>query len=518
MQVLDKTKRYYLGEFMNLRALKPFLPLAVGFTGLSLIRNMPTKSDKSISEQQPITSSRYWVEIADRMISNLNSAPQTLNNKFNKAMTDPHFISTLGGMKDAFESGGTTHLDKAYFLERAPFIQDVKKLEDELTKLKEKWNDKYPTLDQSPAPDKIEIIGAGMAGLCLAVRLNTVFPATKIDIHEKRKRNDTCDRFQTLSIRFGREDRLCETIFEGTDFLKENGLFEEAGAWKEPLRTGQTDKERRIRAPIGVFQDALIKYLSQKEGVQIHYDSNPGLTPRPDTVDYRFIATGLPKQSTLAPNTPFSLLQARHQLRHEWEIKKTEALLIQPTGTSTNDVFGTMNGGNDTAKLQGFLDGILKMSQKRFINHPDLPSFQSHIQSLKTQSGQIQINVDSQFHTPDSEPTSGHAWYSFDCTPSIGMDPFYLASDGRTIALGDQVNARHPFLGNGTLGIFKNIDNIMRHIERNQRLKSLPDSTNDLELSRSITTKQHQVENTRQLLMSIRQHLVYLEETKQKKP
>ncbi|MEK9727384.1 MAG: hypothetical protein VW397_04675 [Candidatus Margulisiibacteriota bacterium] len=32
---------------MNLRALKPFLPLADGFTGLSLIRNMPTKSDKS---------------------------------------------------------------------------------------------------------------------------------------------------------------------------------------------------------------------------------------------------------------------------------------------------------------------------------------------------------------------------------------------------------------------------------------------------------------------------------------
>jgi len=64
---------------MNLRALKPFLPLAVGFSGLSLIRNMTTQSDKSISEQQPITSSRYWENIADRMISNLNSDPQTLN-------------------------------------------------------------------------------------------------------------------------------------------------------------------------------------------------------------------------------------------------------------------------------------------------------------------------------------------------------------------------------------------------------------------------------------------------------
>jgi hypothetical protein len=507
-----------LGGFMNLRALKPFLPLAVGFTGLNLIRNIPTKSDKSISEQQPITSSRYWGEMADRMISNLNSDPQTLNNKFNKAMVDPHFVSTLDGMKDAFERDHATHLDKAYFLERAPFIHDVKKLEDELAKLKSIWNNKYPSKSQSPPPDRIEIIGAGMAGLCLAVRLNRVYPSAKIDIHEKRERENTCDRFQTLSIRFGREDRLCETVFEGTEFLKKNGLFEDAGGWKEPLRPGQTDTERRVRAPIGVFQDALINYLSQKEGVQIHYDSNPGLTPRPNDVDYRFIATGLPNKTPLAPNAPFSLLQARHQLRHEWEIKKTEALLIQPTGTRTNDVFGTMNGGNDTAKLQGFLDGILKMSQKGFINHPDLPSFQSHIQSLKTQSGQIQINVDSQFHTPDSEPTSGHAWYSFDCTPSIGMDPFYLASDGRTIALGDHVNARHPFLGNGTLGIFKNIDNIMGYIERNQRLKSLTDSTTDLKLSRLITTKQHQAENTRQLLMSIRQHLVYLEETKQKKP
>ena len=54
---------------------------------------MPTKSDKSISEQQPITSSRYWVEIADRMISNHNSAPQTLNNKFNKAMAPPPTLS-----------------------------------------------------------------------------------------------------------------------------------------------------------------------------------------------------------------------------------------------------------------------------------------------------------------------------------------------------------------------------------------------------------------------------------------
>jgi len=499
-----------------LRTVRNLSPLAIGCGVLYAINSR--RSTVHERETHNMSISQYWEGMADRMISNLNSDPQTLNIKFRKAMADPHFVSTLGGMKDAFESGHATHLDKAYFLERAPFIQDVKKLEDELTKLKAKWSNKYPTLDQSPAPNRIEIIGAGMAGLCLAVRLNTVYPSAKIDIHEKRKRDNTCDRFQTLSIRFGREDRCCETVFEGTNFLKENGLFEEAGAWKEPLRTGQTDKERRIRAPIGVFQDALINYLSQKEGVQIHYDSNPGLTPRPDDVDYRFIATGLRKQTSLAPNAPFSLLQARHQLRHEWEINKTEALLIQPTGTRTNDFFGTMNGGNDTAKLQGFLDGILKMSQKGFINHPDLPSFQSHIQSLKTQSGQIQINVDSQFHTPDSEPTSGHAWYSFDCTPSIGMDPFYLASDGRTIALGDHVNARHPFLGNGTLGIFKNIDNIMGHIERNQRLKSLTDSTTELELSRLITTKQHQAENTRQLLMSIRQHLVYLEEIKQKKP
>ena len=513
---------------MNLRTLRQFLPLVVGYTGLNLIRSTHAQSNNTISERQSITSSRYWREMADRMISNLNSDPQTLHAKFREAMADPHFVSTLGGMKDAFESGHATHLDKAYFLERAPFIHDVKKLEDELTKLKAKWNDKYPTLDQSPAPDKIEIMGAGMAGLCLAVRLNTVYPSAKIDIHEKRKRDNTCDRFQTLSIRFGREDRLCETVFEGTDFLKENGLFEAAGGWKEPLRPGQVDTERRLRAPIGVFQDALINYLSQKEGVQIHYDSNHGLTPRPDDVDYRFIATGLPKQTTLAPNAPFSLPPLKHKIRHAWTFKATNALNIQPSGAIKKEgVYSTMNGGNEIKKLGVFFTAVDKMRDKGFINHPKMDQFKRDIQTLinESESDQdiekkyCQVDVDSQFYmdgkTPDPEES---AWYAFDCTPSIGMDPFYLASNGRTIALGDHINARHPFLGNGTLGIFKNIDNIMGHIKRNQRLKSLTDSTTDLELSRSITTKQHQAENTRQLLMSIRQHLVYLEETKQKKP
>ena len=112
---------------MNLRTLRPFLPLAVGYTGLNLIRSTHAQSNNATSEQQSITSSRYWREMADRMISNLNSDPQTLNNKFNKAMAAPHFVSTLGGMKDEFERDRATHLDKAYFLERAPFIHDVKK-------------------------------------------------------------------------------------------------------------------------------------------------------------------------------------------------------------------------------------------------------------------------------------------------------------------------------------------------------------------------------------------------------
>jgi hypothetical protein len=472
-------------------------------------------------------SSRYWEGMAQRMVANLHTDPHILSNRVAKAMADPRFVSTLGGMKGRFEHGDATHLDKAYFLERAPFIHDVTQLEDELTKLKAKWNDKYPTLGPSPAPDRIEIIGAGMAGLCLAVRLNTVYPSAKIDIHEKRKRDNTCDRFQTLSIRFGREDRLCETVFEGTDFLKEDGLFEDVGGWKEPLRPGQTDTERRVRAPIGVFQDALIKYLSQKEGVQIHYDSNPGLTPRPDGVDYRFIATGLRKQTTLAPNAPFSL-QLTSKIRHAWTFKATNALNIQPSGAIKKEgVYSTMNGGNEIKKLGVFFTAILNMIDKGFVKHSKMDDFSRDIQHLiemsksedpDTEKKYCQIDVDSQFYvdgkTPDPEES---AWYVFDVTPSIGMDPFYLASDGRTIALGDHVNARHPFLGNGTLGIFKNIDNIMGYIARNQRLKSLPDSTTDLELSRSITTKQHQAENTRQLLMSIRQHLVYLEGIKQKK-
>ncbi len=89
----------------------------------------------------------------------------------------------------------------------------------------------------------------------------------------------------------------------------------------------------------------------------------------------------------------------------------------------------------------------------------------------------------------------------------------------KPIALGDQVNSRHPRLGNGTLGIFKNIENIVQYIERREKLASaIGDPSSAQDLAKKISQQRHQIDNMPEFLKSMRQHLDYLESVEKQTP
>ena len=479
----------------------------------------------SIEQMQPsdILSKVYWEAIMKQLLDDFNNKSDVkLNAEIVTLMTDPAFVETLGGMKQCFESNRESRIDKLYFQARAPFVHQLNGLKEQHQLLENEWQQCVQSLPKKALvepPKKIEIIGAGMAGLCLAVRLRTKYPEAIITIHERRSREMACTRFQTLSLRFGRDDQYFEKAFEGTDFLgtpQNPGLFERGGAWKEPLRKGQIGTEQRIRAPIASLQRTVIHYLEQN-GVTINFNSmvDPSHTRRQEDTDYRFITTGISKVSSKNPKAPFSL-DHQSSIMHVWEIEKTDKVDITPTGTRRPGVFGIMNGGNDSQALGPFFDALKVMNAKGFIHHPDTQSrfvFEAKLDDLKACDSKIQINVDSSFYKKGvTKPPEDKPWYAFDIKPSIGMDPFYLAKDGQTIALGDLVNARHPYIGNGSLGIFKNIANMVQYIDRRQVLKStVADSTKAQALLLEISQKRHQIDNMPELLKGMRQHLEYLQ-------
>ena len=59
---------------------------------------------------------------------------------------------------------------------------------------------------------------------------------------------------------------------------------------------------------------------------------------------------------------------------------------------------------------------------------------------------------------------------SFWMIPYIGMDPFFYASPlgENIIAVGDSVNARHPYQGTGSKAIFQGVQNTIDYLSRYQ--------------------------------------------------
>ena len=88
--------------------------------------------------------------------------------------------------------------------------------------------------------------------------------------------------------------------------------------------------------------------------------------------------------------------------------------------------------------------------------------------------------------------------------PSMGMNPFYLSATGRKSAHGDIINARHPYLGNGTLAIFQSIKSICDHLDRYTE-------NHDETLSQDIMRLEHQLNNLPRMAESCIQYLKYLE-------
>ena len=412
----------------------------------------------------------------------------------------PYWEALMATMLTAQNSGDSIGSIEERFKEQV--INAVKDLECQLDKL----NSQPFIVEKSPLEDlSFSIIGAGLAGLCLAVKLNTTFPDYPITVFEKRDANT---RFQTISFRL---IEACKWVFSETTLLEDphgTSLFEQHGAWKEPA---PHDGDERMRAPILAYQNALKNYLVSKgvlfktEEVDIFQENN-------DPSHLRFICTGLMPGMDKS-SAPFQLEKQVSTIMHAWEFQESsQPVHGLPFRHDPQKKVTVMTGGNTKEALQHFFYGFNAMARKHStqVHLPSGYTYQEFDNDLvKWQSKEhVQVSVNSSYVTSDADVErkgfSGHYWSTFKMIPYIGMDPFFLSGPlGNTLASGDSVNSRHPYKGNGSLAIFQGIKHIIDYIEN---YKS--QSQNNEQLRQKLRLE-HQIDNIPRMYESLIEYLKF---------
>lgn len=356
---------------------------------------------------------------------------------------------------------------------------------------------------------RFELFGAGLSTLSAAVRLKTTFPNAAINIVEAR---EGYFRFQTLSFRM---NDITKDVFKGTDLLHRG--FKEGGAWDEPA---PADGDRRLRAPIACFQNTMTEWLKQR-GVTFEIAHKDIQEPNKDPDCIRFIGTGQ-NPNLEFDSAPWQLDEAQSTIVQAWTFTSKSGPVI-PKAFRHEVGYCAINltGGNKTALLEGLFKGLKAMTLKKGsqVSPPtgkDRSEIEADITNW-TSKENVEVVVHSSYTGSQDDLSQrglDQLWRStFKMIPYIGLNPFFLAPEsGNVIGIGDLVNARHPYKGNGSKAIFEGIKSVMDYLLVYQTL-SLDNAEDGLILSliQQRLILEHLINNIPRLEECLVEHLVFCE-------